>query len=79
MPYMWHTCHRYFRFFKVIRIFVLLNRILFNMFQQIPMTLSQQQTSLVELMCYHDEHSSLSKYLRARVALMVCFTSIVLI
>ena len=40
--------------------------------------LSQQRASLFQLAHHHDVHSSVSKYLRARVELVGSFTSIML-
>ena len=40
------------------------------------MMLSQQGASLFQPVHHHDKHSPVGKYLRARVVLVVCFTSI---
>ena len=78
MTIMLHTCYKYFGFFSMIRIFFLLNRISFCIFQQILIMLSQQGAFLFSPVHHHDEHSFVSNYLRARVLLVVCFASIVL-
>ena len=49
------------------------------MFEQLLMMLGQQGTSLFQLAHLHDVHSSVSKYLRASVVLVVSFATIVLI